>query len=133
MNWDDVELYRTDNSNWWYMDINLQDPETNDRINFGTVKFSDESFTYTRQRDWDQKIWIIPWDGSETTKFTISSSSLSSKKTNNKESKKGRATVTRTVIPAVPKTGPSANIIWVILATLVIFWGYIYIRKRANI
>lgn len=41
--------------------------------------------------------------------------------------------VTRTVIPVVPKTGPSGNIIWIILATLAIFGGYIYIRKRADI
>ena len=41
--------------------------------------------------------------------------------------------VTRTVIPAVPKTGPSGNLIWIILATLAIFGGYIYIRKRADI
>ena len=41
--------------------------------------------------------------------------------------------VTRTVISAVPKTGPSGSLIWVILATLVIFGGYIYVKKRADI
>ena len=43
------------------------------------------------------------------------------------------ATITRTVIPAVPKTWPSGTLIWIILATLTIFGGYIYIRKRADI
>ena len=41
--------------------------------------------------------------------------------------------VTRTVIPAVPKTWPNGNLVWIILATLVIFGGYIYIKKRADI
>ena len=41
--------------------------------------------------------------------------------------------VTRTVISAVPKTWPSGNLVWIILATLAIFGGYIYIRKRADI
>ena len=41
--------------------------------------------------------------------------------------------LTRTVIPAVPKTGPSGNIVWIIIATLVVFGGYIYIKKRADI
>jgi LPXTG-motif cell wall-anchored protein len=33
----------------------------------------------------------------------------------------------------VPKTGPSGSIIWIIIAALAIFGGYIYIRKRADI
>jgi hypothetical protein len=37
------------------------------------------------------------------------------------------------VIPVVPKTWPSTSIIWIILATLAIFGGYIYIRKKADI
>ena len=41
--------------------------------------------------------------------------------------------VTRTVITAVPKTWPSGNFVWIIIATLVIFGGYIYIKKRADI
>ena len=44
-----------------------------------------------------------------------------------------KSNVTRTVIPAVPKTGPNGNLIWIIIATLVIFGGYIYIKKRADI
>ena len=44
-----------------------------------------------------------------------------------------QTTITRTVIPAVPKTGPSGNWVWIILATLAIFGGYIYIKKRADI
>ena len=41
--------------------------------------------------------------------------------------------VTRTVITAVPKTWPSGNLVWIVLATLAIFGGYIYIKKRADI
>lgn len=131
IDWDDIKIYRTDNSNWWYMDINLQDPNTNDRLHFGTVKFSNELFEYTKQRDWDQKIWIVPWDGSDDIKFTISSGS--EKSAINEISNKNNTNVTRTVIPAVPKTWPSWNIVWIALATLAIFGGYIYIRKKADI
>lgn len=53
--------------------------------------------------------------------------------TNDTTSNNDKTTITRTVIPAVPKTGPSGNLIWIILATLVIFGGYIYIKKRADI
>ena len=130
---DDVKLYRTDNSNWWYMDINIQDPETSDWLHFWTVNFDKESFTYTKQRDWEQKIWIIPWDGWDEVKFTIPNTSSSSKKTVKETTKKKEITATRTVIAAVPKTWPSGNIVWIILATLAIFGGYIYIRKKANI
>lgn len=41
--------------------------------------------------------------------------------------------VTRTVITTVPKTWPSGSLVWIILATLAIFGGYIYIKKRADI
>ena len=44
-----------------------------------------------------------------------------------------KPTVTRTVIPAVPQTGPNRNVVWIIIATLVVFGGYIYIKKRADI
>ena len=131
VNWDDVKIYRTNNSKWWYMDINLKDPETNDRLHFWEVKMSDQEFTYTKQWDWKQEIQLLPWDWWDPIEFTISSNN-SSAKVNNKTSEEEH-TVTRTVIPAVPKTGPSGSIIWIILATLAIFGWYIYIRKRANI
>jgi hypothetical protein len=37
------------------------------------------------------------------------------------------------VIPVVPKTWPAGSIIWIIIAALAIFGGYIYIKKRADI
>ena len=49
---EDVRIFRTNNSNGWYVDINLQDPRTNDRVHFGTTKISDQVFAYTKQRDW---------------------------------------------------------------------------------
>lgn len=129
----DVKIYRTDNSNWWYMDINLQDPETNNWLHFWTVKFDKESFTYTKQWEWDQKVWLIPWDGWNDIKFTIPSNSSSIENTNKKISEKNGTKATRTVIAAVPKTWPSGNIVWIILATFIIFGWYIYIRKKADI
>jgi len=132
-NWDNVTINRTDNSDWWYVDINLQNPQTNDWLHFGEVKISDQTFTYTKQWDWDQKIRIIPWDGWDEIKFVIKWKNQASAVTNKKAPSWEQPEVTRTVIPVVPKTGPSGSLIWIILATLAIFGGYIYIRKRADI
>ena len=119
--WDDVKIFRTDNSDGWSVDINVQNPETNERSHFGTVKIEDQVFTYPKQWDWDQKIWMIPDDWWDEVQFTIQWEVVPN------------PNLTRTVIPAVPKTWPSGNIIWIIIATLVIFGGYIYIKKRADI
>ena len=119
--WDDVKIFWTDNSNGWNIDINLQNPQTNDWLHFGTAKISDQVFTYTKQRDWDQKIRMIPDDGWDEVHITIQWTTTPNPNAN------------RTVIPVVPKTGPSGNVIWIIIATLVIFGGYIYIKKRADI
>lgn len=133
VNWNDVKIYWTDNSNGWYMDINLQDPETKDWLHFGEVKMSDQTFTYTKQWDWDQNVRMIPWDGWDQIRFTIESSKSSSATTKTDTPKEEQTTATRTVIPATPKTGPSWNIIWIILATLAIFGWYIYIKRKADI
>ena len=117
--WNDVKIFWTDNSNWWVVDINLQDPATNDWLHFGTVNISDQVFTYTKQWDWDQKIWLIPGDGWDEIYFTVPWNSTS--------------TATRTVIPAVPKTWPNGSVVWIIIATIAIFSGYIYIKKRDDI
>ena len=119
--WNDVKIYWTDVSGWWTVDINVQNPETQDWLHFGTVKMSDQVFVYPKQREWEQKIWMIPGDGWEEVQFTIEWAIVPNPNAN------------RTVIPAVPKTGPSGNIIWIIIATFVIFGGYIYIKKRADI
>lgn len=133
VNWDDIKINRVDNSNWWYVDINLQDPKTNDWLHFGEVKISDQSFTYTKQWDWEQKISMIPWDGWDEILFNIEWKKSSSTAVKKDSSNWEKSEVTRTVISAVPKTGPSGSLIWIILATLAIFGGYIYIRKRADI
>ena len=122
--WDDVKIYWTDISDWWTIDINVQNPTTQDRLHFGTAKMSDQVFVYPRQREWEQKIWMIPGDGWDEVTFTIEWDTPETTIS---------PTATRTVIPAVPKTGPSGNIIWIIIATFVIFGGYIYIKKRADI
>ena len=134
-NWDDIKIFWTDNSEWWYLDVNVQDPSTKDRLHFGEVKMSDQVFTYTKQWEWDQKIWIIPWDGGDQMKFTISLGGSSAEIDNqtSQKNEKSEDKPTRTVIAATPKTGPSGTLLWVIIATLVIFGGYIYIKKRADI
>ena len=118
------------------MDINLKDPKTNDWLHFGEVEMSDQVFTYTKQWEWDQEIWIIPWDGWDDVKFTVSDGKTDwtvNTAATNTTSSNNKATLTRTVIPVVPKTWPSGSIIWIILAALAIFGGYIYIKKRADI
>lgn len=131
--WDDVKINRTNNSDWWYVDINLQDPKTNDWLHFWEVKMSDQTFTYTKQWDWEQKIRMIPWDGWDEIRFNIGWKNSSSANTNEDSSNWEKSEVTRTVISAVPKTWPNGSLIWIIIATLAIFGGYIYIRKRADI
>ena len=98
---------------------------------------SDQVFTYTKQWEWDQKIWIIPGDWWDDVRFTVpwdksvvtNTSESTSETTQNQE----KPTANRTVIQAVPKTWPSGSLIWIIVATLAIFGGYIYIKKRADI
>ncbi len=131
--WDDVKINRTNNSDWWYVDINLQDPKTNDWLHFWEVKMSDQTFTYTKQWDWEQKIRMIPWDGWDEIRFNIGWKNSSSANTDEDSSNWEKSEVTRTVISAVPKTWPNGSLIWIIIATLAIFGGYIYIRKRADI
>jgi len=65
------------------------------------------------------------WDNTDSTTHYAAN--------DNETSTENKSEITRTVITAVPKTGPSINIIWIILATLAIFGGYIYIKKRADI
>ena len=105
------------------MDINVQNPTTQDWLHFGTVKFSDEKFTYTKQWEWEQKIWMIPGDWWDEIRFTIDGETATTE----------APTATRTVIAAVPKTWPDGHIIWIIIATFVVFGWYIYIKKRADI
>ena len=71
--------------------------------------------------------YSIDWDNED---YTASDSHYVSDDTSITEDKWA---ITRTVIPVVPKTWPSINIIWIILATLVVFGGYIYIKKKADI
>lgn len=120
------------------MDINLQDPKTKDWLHFGEVKMSDQVFTYTKQWDWAQKVWIIPWDGWDQIRFTIGSDWTYSTddaddESNNETANENEDKPTRTVIAATPKTWPSGSLIWIIVATLAIFGWYIYIKKRADI
>ena len=104
---------------------------------------SDQTFTYPKQWDWDQKVRMIPWDGWDVIEFTIDGKKASwtvEVKNANLDENKAAAPAeaanpdaTRTVIPVVPKTWPSGTLIWIILAALAIFGGYIYIKKRADI
>ena len=137
LNGDDVRIYRSDVSDWWWMDVNLKDPKTNDWLHFGEVKMSDETFVYTKQWEWDQQIQIIPWDWWDIKEFTISETKGLIEGTTNTTADTSNQTTNaepgRTVIPVVPKTWPSASVIWLILATLAIFGWYIYIKRKADI
>jgi len=119
------------------MDINLKNPATNDWLHFAEVKVSDESFTYTKQREWDQEFQIVLSDWSTPREYLISSEKGLVEVTNGSVSNENNewnwSNATRTVIPAVPKTGPSVGLVWIILATLAIFGGYIYIKRKADI
>ena len=128
----DVEIFRTDNSNGWYIDINVQNPATNDWLHFGTVDISEWYFRYTKQRDWDQSIWMIPGDGWDEVKFVVKADGQISENENLDTTPTSEDAV-RTVIPVAPKTWPSEHLIGIIIATLVIFGWYIYIKKRADI
>ena len=120
VDWNDVRIFWTDNSNGWNVDINLYNPNTKDWMHFGTAKISDQVFVYTKQWDWEQQVWMIPDDWWDELKFTIAWAKTSEN-------------ATRTVIPAVPKTWPDWNVIWLIVATMLVFGWYIYIKKSADI
>ena len=124
--WDEIKIFRTNNSDWWSIDINVFNPTSQERLRFGTAKISDQVFAYTKQRDWEQKIWMIPNDWWDEVKIVIPW-------TNTVDDNATISATTRTVIPAVPKTGPSINVIWIIIATFVIFGWYIYIKRKADI
>ena len=111
---------------------------------------SDQEFTYTKQWNWDQDVQMIRWDEpDEKYEFTISNTKnawainmedMKDFSNSNNESNVVENNVVendteaeRTVIPVVPKTWPSGSLVLIILATLGIFGGYIYIRKRADI
>lgn len=118
VDWNEIKLFWTDNSNWWSVDVNVRNPNTNSRLSIGTAKISDQTFNYRKQRYWDQKIWLIPSDGWDEIQFTIPWNNVA---------------VTRTVIPVVPKAGPSGSLIWIILAALIVFTWYIYLKRKADI
>ena len=126
--WNDVKVYWTDNSNGWYVDINVKDPKTNDWLHFGEVEISKQVFTYTKQREWTQEIQLVPGDGWDVQCLNCSSSASTAQQDAPKE-----AAVTRTVIPAVPKTGPSGREVWVTLAIIAVLGGYIYIKRKADL
>lgn len=146
VNWNSVRIYRTDSSKWGDVSIAIQNPQTNEWLHVGDAKMSDETFEYKKQWDWDQRIWMIPWDGWDEQYLCITPTGAPCEISDNAKSDNNAAagtnttidnptewTVNRTVIPVVPKTGPSGSIIWIIIAALAIFGGYIYIRKRADI
>lgn len=126
---DNVTIFWTNNSNWWNVDINVQDPQTNDWMHYWTVAISDEHFNYTKQWEWDQSIWMIPDDWWEDVKFTIASS----QDIVHESAVVTEENATRTVIVATPKTWPSSHLVGIIIATIVIFGWYIFIKKQADL
>jgi len=146
VNWDNVKLYWTDVSNWWYVSIDVSDSSTNGWRHMGEIEMSQQEFEYKKPGNWDQKIRMYRWDKEdEIYQFTIKDGktnwSVNREDMENLNQKSGTTetkaaedtTANRTVIPVVPKTGPSGTLIGIILAALAIFGGYIYIRKKADI
>lgn len=125
-NWDNVTIYWTDVSDWWYVDVSIQDPDTQEWIHIWTVDIKDQEFSYMRQWQSEQKILLEPDNWGDSIQVNIWNG-VSKSSTSNSEP------ITRTVISSVPKTWPSGSLIWIIVATLMIFGGYIYIKKRADI
>ena len=126
-NWDNVTIYWTDVSDWWYVDVSIQDSDTQERIHIWTVDIRDQEFSYIRQGQAEQKILLEPDNWWDSVQVSIWANNWS--KTNSKNSEP----ITRMVISSVPKTWPSGSLIWIIIATFMIFGGYIYIKKRAAI
>lgn len=127
VDWDNVTIYRNDVSDWWYLDISIQDPKSGEWIHIWTVNIKDQEFSYMREWKITQKILLTPDNWGDSVQMNIWVNNENKSKTKNSE------TITRTVITAVPKTGPSVNLVWIIVATFAIFGGYIYIKKRAAI
>ena len=95
---------------------------------------SDQVFVYTKQWEWNQEVQMVPGDDWDVIQFTVEDSNPSAAAVVEESPKVEEETAsTRTVITAVPKTGPSGTLVWIILASLIIFGGYIYIKKRADI
>lgn len=124
---DDVRIYRTNNSNGGSVDINLFNPNSQEWMHYWTVDLSKEYFSYTMQRSWDQSVWMIPDNGWDDVKFVIKSEN------ENLDTAPVSEDAVRTVIPVAPKTWPSENLIGIIIATLVIFGWYIFIKKQADL
>ena len=127
IHWDNVTIYRTDASDWWYVDISVRNPGASDWIHIWTANIKDQEFTYLREWKTTQKVLLTPDNWGDSVQMSIWEDTWTKSKVKSSE------TITRTVITAVPKTWPSVSLIWVILATLAIFGGYIYIKKRAGI
>ena len=127
IHWDEVTIYRTDVSDWWYVDISVQDPDYGTWTNIWTVDIKNQQFSFIRDWDSAQKILLSPDNWGDSVQMNIWMDNENKNKTKNSE------TITRTVITAVPETWPSVSLVWVIVASFMIFGGYIYIKKRAAI
>lgn len=128
VDWNQISIFWEDGSNGWNVDINVFNTDLQTWINLWTVSISDQHYIYTKQWDWDQQIWLIPDDGWDGVQFTIALDN----------SGHGSAAYTsedvvRTVIPVTPKTWPSWHLIWIVIATFVVFGGYIFIKKQASL
>ena len=127
VNWDNVTIYRTDVSDWWNVDISVWDSNSGKWIRIWTVNIKDQEFSYMREWKITQKILLAPDNWGESVQMSIWVDNEKKSKTKSSE------TITRTVITAVPETGPSVSLVWIIIATFAIFGWYIYIKKRAAI
>ena len=122
-----MTIYRTNASEWWYVDVSVRNSDFGAWTHIWTVDIKDQQFSYMREWNIAQKIMLAPDNWGDSVQINVWVDEWNSKKTQNSE------TITRTVITAVPNTWPRGNLVWIIVATLVIFGGYVYIKKRADI
>ncbi len=125
--WDNVTISRTNVSDWWYVDVSVRNSDLGVWTHIWTVDIKDQEFSYMREWNITQKVMLAPDNWWDNVQLSIWIDGGNLNKTKNSE------TITRTVITAVPETWPRGNLIWIIVATLLIFGGYIYIKKRAVI
>ncbi|HCB52124.1 TPA: hypothetical protein DEP21_06245 [Patescibacteria group bacterium] len=96
------------------------DPNTNIFNNVATVNMQNETYSYTANRNGEFIFQFSPNNGGKQVNYTVMMNGVST-------SPKVTPTITK-----VPKTGPTENIIAVILISLVFYFGYKKFYKKAR-
>lgn len=130
IDWDSVIVTRINWAAEGSVDITVQNPVTNDTLHLDTVDASSEFFSFPVFGEWNHNITLTPDNWWEIVNLNVYYWQNAQENQNTQEQEKHEI---RNVIPATPKTWPSGNIIWIIIASLIIFGGYIFIKKQASL